>query len=55
MPKKTIGQSIRGDKRKRERELEEAMEAMIRDITEGVKTKQSPSPLVQIVIYESSV
>lgn len=41
-------------KDKSQKEWEEAVEAVIRDITVGTAQKQPP-PLVQIVIYESSV
>lgn len=52
MPKK--GEQVsKADKKLKRKEWEDAMEAVIRDITQGAKSKQTP--LVQIVIYETSV
>lgn len=52
MPRK--GEPVsKADKKLKQKAWEDAMEAVIRDITQGAKSKQTP--LVQIVIYESSV
>lgn len=48
------GSGSSGKRDKQQKEWEEAMEAVIRDITVGAAQSQPP-PLVQIVIYESSV
>ncbi|XP_022909212.1 TWiK family of potassium channels protein 7 [Onthophagus taurus] len=42
------------DQRQQQKEWEDAMEAVIRNITEGAKNKKE-RPVVQIVIYETSV
>lgn len=47
------GNSGGGDKD--QKEWEAAVEAVLRDITAGTVKKEEPPPLVQIVIYESSV
>lgn len=52
MPKRG-DQVSKAEKKRQQKEWEDAMEAVIRDITQGAKTKQAP--LVQIVIYETSV
>lgn len=55
MSKKPIGgKASKEEKKIRQEEWERAMEAVIRDITSGAANKQHP-PVVQIVIYESSV
>lgn len=48
------GKTSKEEKKISQEEWERAMEAVIRDITSGAASKQQP-PLVQIVIYESSV
>lgn len=52
MPRMSGGKDGLNDKRRLE--WEAAVEAVIRDITTPVPTQQKP-PIVQIVIYESSV
>lgn len=52
MPKFSSGKDALGDKR--QLEWEAAVEAVIRDITTPIQSPQKP-PIVQIVIYESSV
>lgn len=47
------GRYIKGEKKIKEKDWEKAMEAVIRDITAGAVNK--PPPVLQIVIYESSV
>lgn len=42
------------EKKLKQKEWEDAIEAVIRDITVGTAIEQKP-PMVQIVIYESSV
>lgn len=54
MPRWTSGNSGSG-KVKEQKEWEAAVEAVIRDITTGAAKKEEPPPIVQIVIYESSV
>lgn len=54
------GAGVRGgsenEAERRQREWEEAVEAVIRDITAAVPPRPQPSrQIVQIVIYESSV
>lgn len=51
MSRKTL--ETRNAKKIKEKDWEEAMEAVIRDITANA-AKKAP-PIVQIVIYESSV
>ncbi|GJQ65093.1 hypothetical protein Trydic_g7240 [Trypoxylus dichotomus] len=46
-------QVSKAEKKRQRKEWEDAMAAVIRDITQGAKNKQTP--LVQIVIYETSV
>ena len=53
MPRRSSQMASKADKKKQQQEWENAMEAVIRDITQGAKHKESP--VVQIVIYESSV
>lgn len=55
MPKKIANQIEGGEKKHKRQDWEDAVEAVIRDITSGAKTKPPPPPVVQIVIYESSV
>ncbi|XP_014355577.1 TWiK family of potassium channels protein 9 [Papilio machaon] len=52
MPRLGSGKDMLGEKR--QLELEAAVEAVIRDITTPIQSPQKP-PIVQIVIYESSV
>jgi hypothetical protein len=52
MPRLSAGKDGLSDKR--QLEWEAAVEAVIRDITSPTTTQQKP-PIVQIVIYESSV
>lgn len=42
-------------KKENQKQWEDAVEAVIRDITVGTAQNKQPPPLVQIVIYESSV
>lgn len=50
MPKK----SSKKEKKVKQKDWEDAIEAVIKDITVGAIEQKSP-PVVQIVIYESSV
>lgn len=56
MPKKSRKLGAKGSLKDQQEEWEEAVEAVIRDITAGAKSKPPTTPaIVQIVIYESSV
>lgn len=51
MPKRTS----KKEKQVKNKDWENAIEAVIRDITVNATTEQKSPPVVQIVIYESSV
>lgn len=55
MPKKLTGHIEKNGKKNKQIQWEDAMEAVIRDITNGPTSKHPSPPVVQIVIYESSV
>ncbi|KAF5302925.1 hypothetical protein FQA39_LY02105 [Lamprigera yunnana] len=54
MPKRFTGQIEKGGKKQKQIQWEDAVESVIRDISNGNQPKQQ-SPVVKIVIYESSV
>lgn len=53
MPKKSLNSGTKKEKKIKQKEWEDAIEAVIRDITVGAA--EPKPPIVQIVIYESSV
>ncbi|KAK5643630.1 hypothetical protein RI129_007475 [Pyrocoelia pectoralis] len=55
MPKRLTSQIDRYGKRQKQIQWEDAVESVIRDISNGTQEKQISPPVVKIVIYESSV
>ncbi|KAK4886664.1 hypothetical protein RN001_002935 [Aquatica leii] len=55
MPKRLANQLDRYGKKQKQIRWEEAVESVIRDISNGTQQKQPSPPVVKIVIYESSV